>query len=179
LNEAKPSYLVKCKSWILSSGQSTAERDFRATVEERKSSLRIRRFPGETSLSGSLWGPRLSNKKPRHSSPWPWRLRGSATVAAATILTTSTHPIPCHSLGHPHRARGSFLHVDCVLVAPLGDQQDTRLTFSTRRLNGRKEAASRINPLTRKTRADLALTKITRPPIQKQKKMRGSKGVWA
>jgi hypothetical protein len=53
------------------------------------------------------------------------------------------------------------------------------LTFSTRRLNGRKEAASRINPLTQKTRADLALTKTAKPPIQKQKEMRGSKGVWA
>jgi hypothetical protein len=146
-------------------------------VEERSRPLSFE-VSRRISLSGSLWGGvgGLSNKSRATVSPWPWRIRGSASVAVATILTTSTHPIPCHLLGHPHQARGSSLHVDCVLVAPLGDRQDTRLTFSTRR---QKEAARRINPLTRKTRADPALTKITNPPIQRQKKMRGSKGVWA
>jgi hypothetical protein len=170
--------LSKCKSWTLRCDQSIAERDLWVTVKQRRRRLHLK-FTGEQLVGIWLWGPRLSNETTRHTSPWPWRLRRSASVAAATSLTTSIHPIPCHPLGHPHQARGSSLLVDCDLVVQFGDRQDTRSTFSTRRLNIWNETIKRINPLTRRTTATTVLRKIVNRRIQRPKKMSGSRGVWA
>ena len=165
--------MSKCKSWTLRCDQSIAERDLWVTVKQRRRRLHLK-FTGEQLVGIWLWGPRLSNETTRHTSPWPWRLRG----AAATVLTTSIYLVPRHPLGHPPQAQGSSLYVDYVLVAQFDDQQGTRSTFSTRSLNRRKET-SRINPLTQKTRASTVITKIVNPQTQRQKKMRVSKGVWA